>query len=44
MPDIAVRGYANPSVLVSTEWVSEHKDDANIRIIESNEDLSLIHI
>ncbi|MBK7126191.1 MAG: sulfurtransferase [Dehalococcoidia bacterium] len=38
MPDIAVRGYANPSVLVSTEWVSEHKDDANIRIIESNED------
>ena len=38
MPEIAERGYANPSVLVSTDWVAEHKDDANVRIVESNED------
>lgn len=38
MTDIAARGYANPSVLVSTDWVAEHKGDANVRIIESNED------
>ena len=38
MPEIAERGYANPSVLVSTDWVADHKDDANVRIVESNED------
>ena len=38
MTDIAARGYANPSALVSTDWVAEHKNDANVRIIESNED------
>ncbi len=33
-------GYANPDVLVSTDWVEEHKDDTdNVRIIESNEDV-----
>ena len=30
--------YAHPDVLVSTEWVAEHLNDKNIRIIESNED------
>lgn len=34
-------GYAHPEVLVSTEWVAAHKDDANIRIVESNEDILL---
>ncbi len=38
MSDIASRGYANPDVLVSTEWVAERLNDANVRIIESNED------
>ena len=38
MTDIAARGYANPAVLVSTDWVAEHKNDPNVRIIESNED------
>ena len=38
MPEIAERGYANPSVLVSTDWVADHKDDANVRVVESNED------
>ncbi len=32
------RGYAHPDVLVSTEWVAQHADDPNLRIIESNED------
>lgn len=38
MSDIASRGYANPDVLVSTEWVAAHLDDPAVRIIESNED------
>jgi len=37
----ATSNYAHPDVLVSTEWVAEHKSDANIRIIESNEDVLL---
>jgi len=32
------RGYSNPSVLVSTDWVQDHLNDPNIRIVESNED------
>ncbi len=35
---IEERGYAHPDVLVSTEWVAGHLDDAAVRIIESNED------
>ncbi|MCA9829172.1 MAG: sulfurtransferase [Dehalococcoidia bacterium] len=38
MSSIAERGYANPDVLVSTDWVAEHLNDASIRIVESNED------
>lgn len=41
---IIERGYANPDLLVSTEWVAEHKDDANIRLLESNEDVLLYHL
>ncbi|MEP0547002.1 MAG: sulfurtransferase [Rhodothermales bacterium] len=34
--------YANPDVLVSTEWVAEHLSDTqHVRIVESNEDLLL---
>ncbi|MDX2161378.1 MAG: sulfurtransferase [bacterium] len=36
--DIAGRGYAKTDVLVSTDWVAEHLNDANVRVIESNED------
>ena len=32
------RGYAFPDALVSTEWVLEHQNDENVRLIESNED------
>lgn len=35
------KGYANSEVLVSTEWVAGHLNDANVRIVESNEDLLL---
>ncbi|MEM6283269.1 MAG: sulfurtransferase [Chloroflexota bacterium] len=38
MADISERGYANPDILVSTDWVAEHKDDDNVRVVESNED------
>ncbi len=38
MSDIDNRGYANPDVLVSTDWVAEHLEDPSVRIIESNED------
>lgn len=38
MSSIDSRGYASPEVLVSTDWVAEHLDDPNVRIIESNED------
>ncbi len=38
MSDIRERNYAHPEVLVSTEWVAQHLDDPNVRIIESNED------
>ena len=35
---IEQKGYANPDVLVSTDWVAEHLNDDNVRIVESNED------
>jgi len=35
---ISTRGYANPDVLVSTDWVAQHLNDPSVRIIESNED------
>ncbi len=30
--------YANPGVLVSTQWVEEHKDDSNVRVVEVDVD------
>lgn len=38
MSDIHSRGYANPDILVSTDWLADNLDNPNIRIIESNED------
>ena len=35
------RGYTQSDVLVSTDWVTAHLQDASIRIIESNEDMLL---
>ncbi len=36
-----MKGYVNPDVLVSTQWVADHQDDPGIRIVESNEDILL---
>lgn len=36
--------YANPGVLVSTDWVEEHIDDPGIVIVESDEDILLYEI
>jgi len=33
--------YAHPEFLVETEWVAQHLDDPNVRIVESNEDALL---
>jgi thiosulfate/3-mercaptopyruvate sulfurtransferase len=38
MSDIQERGYTNPDVLVSTDWLAAHLNDPDIRIVESNED------
>lgn len=38
---IAAKGYHNPDILVSTEWVAQHIHDPSVRIIESNEDMLL---
>jgi thiosulfate/3-mercaptopyruvate sulfurtransferase len=38
MSRIEDRGYAQPDVLVSTDWVAENLNNPDIRIIESNED------
>jgi len=35
---IASRGYARADALVSTDWVEQHLNDPDVRIIESNED------
>ena len=31
-------GYANPEMLVSTEWVAEHKDDSDVWLLEVDMD------
>jgi thiosulfate/3-mercaptopyruvate sulfurtransferase len=38
MSEIESRGYVHPEALVSTEWVANHLNDPEYRIIESNED------
>ena len=43
-PAQASRGYAHPEVLVSTDWVANHLDDPNVRIVESDEDILLYDI
>jgi thiosulfate/3-mercaptopyruvate sulfurtransferase len=38
---IEQRGYAQPDVLVSTDWVAERLADPKVRVVESDEDLLL---
>jgi thiosulfate/3-mercaptopyruvate sulfurtransferase len=33
-------GYANPDALVDTDWLEDHIEDANVRVIEVDEDTS----
>src|SRR5436190_24188415 len=40
-PAVAAKGYVHPEVLVSTQWVADHLNDPNVRIVESNEDIML---
>jgi thiosulfate/3-mercaptopyruvate sulfurtransferase len=39
-----VADYANPDVLVSTQWVADHSKDPKVRVVESNEDVLLYDI
>ena len=43
-PDAPAKGYANPDVLVTTEWAAEHLNDPKVRIVESDEDVLLYDI
>jgi thiosulfate/3-mercaptopyruvate sulfurtransferase len=36
--------YAHPEKLVETEWVAEHLNDANVRMVESDEDVLLYDV
>jgi thiosulfate/3-mercaptopyruvate sulfurtransferase len=40
----ADQGYANPDVLVETDWVAAHLDDPKVRLVESDEDVLLYEI
>jgi len=36
--------YVHPEVLVSTDWVAEHANDPNVRVVESDEDVLLYEV
>lgn len=36
-----MKGYVHPEVLVTTQWVADHLDDPQVRLVESNEDILL---
>jgi thiosulfate/3-mercaptopyruvate sulfurtransferase len=38
------RGYARPDALVTTEWLAEHLDDPDVRVVESDEDVLLYDV
>lgn len=38
---MSTQQYAQPDALVSTQWVADHANDPNVRIVESNEDVLL---
>ena len=41
---MATSNYAHPELLVETEWVAQHLDDPNVRLVESDEDVLLYEI
>jgi thiosulfate/3-mercaptopyruvate sulfurtransferase len=42
--EIQQKGYVHPEALVTTDWVAEHLNDEDIRIVESDEDVLLYEI
>src|SRR5690606_38493723 len=40
----AFADFAHPEVLVTTQWVADHLDDPNVRILESDEDIMLYEV
>lgn len=36
IPTPAERGYAHPELLVSTDWLADHLDDPNVRIVDTD--------
>ncbi|HET7037750.1 MAG TPA: sulfurtransferase [Thermomicrobiaceae bacterium] len=38
MAERQASGYANPQLLVSTDWVQQHLNDPQVRVVESDED------
>ena len=43
-PTQTASGYVHPEVLVATQWVAEHFQDPNVRIVESDEDVLLYEL
>ncbi|MFN8481710.1 MAG: sulfurtransferase [Anaerolineae bacterium] len=43
-PTQTTTGYAQPQVLVSTDWVAEHLEDPKVRLVESDEDVLLYEL
>ena len=41
---IVDKQYAHPEALVSTQWLAEHLDDPDVRVLESDEDVLLYEI
>lgn len=41
---MAQQTYANPELLVETDWVAEHLNDPQVRIVESDEDILLYEV
>ena len=38
------RGYVNPDVLVTTDWVAQHGNDSGVQVVECDEDVLLYEI
>ena len=32
---VAQRGYTNPQLLAETDWLAQHLDDSNVRIVDA---------
>ncbi|MCW5851709.1 MAG: sulfurtransferase [Anaerolineae bacterium] len=43
-PVLEYAEFAHPEVLVSTQWVAEHRHDPKVRLVESDEDVLLYEI